>query len=168
LLLDQPFRRVQVDAGAVVLFELVDVGAVVAPVTQRAGADEDRVAGAQLRLLLLEGADQVLGRNAIVDGQRVDLAEAGDVDEDAARDDGRNGGDVAFADAEVPAPVLFLEAVVPVVVVADGDVGEAVDLRGDVVRDEQGAAMPADLVRVELQVGRALKSFCRLTPSGPR
>src|SRR6185295_1160637 len=67
---------------------------------------------------------------------------AGDVDEDAAGDDGRDGGRVALARPPVAAPVLLLEAVVPVIVVALGCVAQAVDLGRDVVVDEERAAVP--------------------------
>src|SRR5207244_2767912 len=70
----------------------------------------------------------------------------------ATRHDGRDGSRIAFANAEVAAPVGLLEAVIPLVVRPVGDMTQAVDLRGDVVADEDGAAMPGDLVGIRLGI----------------
>src|SRR5262249_8553551 len=68
-----------------------------------------------------------------------------------------DGGCIALADTEVAAPIGLLEAVVPVIVIADGDVAETIDLSGDVVVDEQGTAMPADLARIDLGIDSCLE-----------
>ena len=63
-------------------------------------------------------------------------------------DNRRDSRYIRLADAEVAAPVLFLEAVVPVIVLAMGDGGEPVDLAGDVVVHEERIAVPARMPRV--------------------
>ena len=168
-LLDQPLGGLDPDARRVVLADLLVIAAVLAPVLQRAGADQDDRARRDVDALPLESAFEILDRDLVVRRQGVDVLVAGDVEQDSAGDDRRDGRHIALADAEVAAPVLFLEAVVPVIVLAVGDVAQAIDLRGDVVVHEQGAAVPAR--RARCCPSRAVvngKSFCRATPSGVR
>src|SRR5262249_18474531 len=73
---------------------------------------------------------------------------------------------VALANTEVAAPVRFLEIVVPVIVRAHGDVAEAVDLGADVVIDENGAAVPAEAIDVDLGIGDEVVVALSLDPLG--
>lgn len=84
--------------------------------------------------------------------QRVHISRAGNIEEDAAGDDGRNGGAVALEDAEVAAELGFREAVVPVMVGTNRDVSEAVDLGGDVVVDKQGITVPPRVAGIRLGI----------------
>src|SRR5262249_57131314 len=106
---------------------------VLAPVVQDAGPDQDGVARLQGGLLLAQGPLEVVGGDLVVGGQGGLVPVAGHVDQDPAGDDGRDGGGVALAHPEVAAPLGLGEAVVPVVVLAGGDVAQAVDLGADVV-----------------------------------
>src|SRR5437868_2284593 len=110
--------------------------------TQRAGADENHVAWLQLELFAGKRGVDVGRSNRIVGGQLRDIARGRYIEQDSASDDRRNRDGVALEDAEVAAPVGLFEAVIPVVVVAGGDMTEAVDLRGDVVVDEERVAVP--------------------------
>src|SRR5262249_21317536 len=51
----------------------------------------------------------------------------------------------------VATPIRLLEAVVPVEVQALGNVAQSVDLRSDVVGDEDGRGMPVDMIRILLR-----------------
>ena len=90
-----------------------------------------RIAINKKRLLQIVHGDDVVG------GQGFDVFQASNVNHHSASDDGRNGGRVGFANAEVAAPVGFFESVVPGIVRAGGDVAESVNLRGNVVADKQ-------------------------------
>ena len=97
VLLDEVLGRVQRDAGRVVLADLGVVVAVVAPVPQRAGADQHHVARLQLRLLPREGRVDVGGRDRVVRRQLGHVAGRGNVEQHAAGDDRRDRRRVALA-----------------------------------------------------------------------
>src|SRR4029453_1332982 len=100
---------------------------------------------ARLELDVFAGQSSVdVGRrNGIVRGQLGDIPRCGNVEEHAASDDRGNGDGVALKNAEIAAPVGLFETVVPVMIVTRGHMAEAVDLRGDVIVDEESVAVPA-------------------------
>src|SRR5262245_60630185 len=148
VLFNQPFRGLDGDARRIVRRYLRVVAAGLAPVAQRPGADQYDIARLELRLLLLQSLFEVGGRDLIIARQRVEALRPGDVYQHAPRDDRRNGRGVGFARPPIAAPLLFSEAVVPVVVVAIGGVAQPVNLRGHVVVDEESRAMPRGLAIV--------------------
>ena len=118
---------------------LPDLGVIaarLAPIAQRARANQNYVAGFELGLLRGQGFAQIIHGDGVIARQGIKPFRAGDINQHAARDDQRNRRRVGFAYAPVAASIAFLKAVVPMIVVTGGDVAESVNLGGDVVVDE--------------------------------
>ena len=126
------------------------VRAVLAPVPQRAGAQEHDVAHADLDALALQGRVDVRRRDREARGQGVDLEEPRDIEQHGAVDDRRDAGGRQPADAEVARQLVQGDPVVGVRLVAADDVTEPIDLGRDVVGDEERAGVPAQPVPVHL------------------
>ena len=126
------------------------------------------VPGVTSTFWLVSAASRSLDRDLVLRGQGLDVLEAGDVDQHAARDDGRNRRDVGLPHAEVAAPVGGLEAVVEVAVRSVRDVREPVDLRRDVVVHEDDVAVPRRAAGVAAGRRRERQVLLRSDPAGDR
>ena len=117
--------------------QLLVVTAGFAPITQRAGTNEDSVSGTNIDLFPLKSLFQIVRRNCRAAAQCLDLLEAGNVHQNGPQNHGWNRRHVSFANPPIAAPIGFLEAVIPVVVVARGNMPQAINLRRHVVVDEE-------------------------------
>src|SRR5712691_11049435 len=125
ILLRQPFRRAHADAGRALHEARVVLAVELAP----AGVDDDGVAGLQLQLLALERLLQVGGGDLVAVAEHLYALQAGDVDQHAAREEGRRVLHAELGEARARRYLARLEAVVVRVTVRL--VREAVELRAD-------------------------------------
>ena len=80
--------------------------------------------------------------------QGVNLLPGRDINQHAACDDRGYRGSVAFSRTPIASPDRLFETIVPVVIGAGRDVGQAVDLGRHVVGDEHRRRVPVDLVAI--------------------
>src|SRR4030095_722459 len=129
------------------------IGAGIAPVAQRPGANQYNVAGLDVNFLRGKRSLEFLGSDGEVGGKGLDSLPGTHVNHNAARNHRGYRVGVGLADAEVTAVVLLSKTVVPVIVGPGGDVSKPVDLGSNIVGDEQRAAMKGNLL---LALGKRL------------
>src|SRR5262245_52327621 len=135
------------------------IGAGIAPVAQRAGANQDDVTGLDVNFLRGKRSLEFLRSDGEVGGKSLDSFPGTDINHYAARNHRRYRVGVGLADAEVAAVVLLAKPVVPVIVGPGGDVSKPVDLGPNIVGDEQRAAMKGNLL---FALGKRLNIFSPL------
>jgi hypothetical protein len=113
VLADQELRGFYADAGA----GLDVLGVVLAVELVPAGVDQDGIARLQRRVLLLERPFEVLDRDLVGVGQRLDALEGGDVDQHAAREEHAGLLDAELGEAAAGRDLVGLEAIVVAVLV---------------------------------------------------
>jgi hypothetical protein len=105
----------------------------VRPHRHPAGPDQHRVARAQLDLLRLQRAAELVDRNRVRTAEPLHAEMTGYVDHHASADERRHLGTVVLGRAEVTEGVVGPHTAVPVVVRGDTDVGERVHMGAAVV-----------------------------------
>ena len=130
LLVDQPVRHRLAGTGAALVVLVVEL----LPELAVAGVEEDGIALPGLAQAgHAQGAHHVVQGDDVVDGQPIEALVAGDVEEDAAREEGPAVVDAELLESIGAAHLLLGEAVVVADLGADlvADVTEPVELRAD-------------------------------------